>query len=654
MKSSRIFITLTILTNLLTSPLFAKENASNEMLNQRYAFLNAEKAIKQKDYAKFQTLMIKAKDYPLYPYLVYEGLKYRINHLKPSEATLNAIHQFEQQYPDFPFRRHLREAWLSQMAKKQQWALYAKGYQSSKNEEMQCYYHYAQYQVSKNPSHLHPAKHLWITAQHQPEGCDLLFRAWAKNKGLTHREIWTRFELALENKQEALAQYLIKILPAKDRPYAHHWQKYYKSPYLLNSVTKFRALAMPEALQTKMLRHTLKQFAKQDAAGAADWWHKYHEAFPFSAEQQKQISRDIAIYLAHQKNPMAEHWLKQAAFINSDPLLHHWQIRTSLLEENWPKVIKLINMLKPEEQNEPIWQYWRARSLECLNKDEEAKPLYRQLAKTRGYYGFLASLRLNVPISLEHSPIVLTAAQRESILAKPNMQRFLELRDLNRTSHARHEWLQGIENMSEAERPYAAKIAHQMAYYDLAINTINQCNHKNDVPLRFPLAYQDNILHNAKRHNIDPAWIFAIARQESTFHTHSVSPVGARGLMQLMPTSAALLSKKHNIPYASEHTLHEPQVNLNLGSAYLKQLQNSMQGSVVLATASYNAGPGQIRKWLPSKRLDADIWIETIPYLETREYVKNVISLTSIYRHRLGQPPAFAKLMQPINPKAVS
>jgi soluble lytic murein transglycosylase len=193
-----------------------------------------------------------------------------------------------------------------------------------------------------------------------------------------------------------------------------------------------------------------------------------------------------------------------------------------------------------------------------------------------------------------------------------------------------------------------------MEYYDLAISTINQCSHKNDVPLRFPFAYQENILHHAKRHNVDPAWVFAVTRQESTFHTHSVSPVGARGLMQLMPTSASLLSKKHNIAYPSELSLHDPHVNVNLGSAYLKQLQNSMQDNVVLATASYNAGPSQIRKWLPNKKLDADIWIETIPYLETREYVKNVISLTSIYRHRLGQPPAFAKLMQPIKPKSVS
>ncbi len=652
MKRSKTLLLFIFLANILASSFLYAEENSRETVNARYTFLNAEKALKKKDLKQYQELMAKIQDYPLYPYLVYEGIKYKINHAKPSEVTLKEINTFEAKYPDFPFKRHLREAWLSKMAKAQQWALYSKGYQPSKNEEMQCYYAYSQYQITKNPAHLNEAKKIWVTARTQPQGCDLLYRAWAKNKGLTHHAIWARYELALDYKEEALKTFLIKLLPAKEKIYATEWAKIYKNPYALNNMKHFNSLKMPPALQAKILRHTVKQLGKHDAENAISWWEKNNNLYPFSETQKNQLKRDIAIYLAHQKNPLATDWLKRVAVTSSDPLLQLWQIRMSLLNENWEEVLKQINNLKPEEQQENVWQYWRARSLESLNNEGQALPLYTQLAKTRGYYGFLASLRLNKPISLEHAPIVLDEAKINKITAQPNIKRFIELTNLKRTAQARHEWLVGIENLSEGDLSIAAKMVDQMELHDLALSTINLSSHKNDIAVRFPLAHQDDIFNKARKHNLDPAWVFAIARQESAFHTHAVSPVGARGLMQLMPTSAELLSKKHNIYYGSEMMLHEPEVNIDLGCAYLKQLKNNLNESVVLASASYNAGPLQIRKWMPKQRLDADIWIETIPYLETREYVKNVIALTSIYRHRLGNSPAFAKLMQPIPAKS--
>lgn len=300
-------------------------------------------------------------------------------------------------------------------------------------------------------------------------------------------------------------------------------------------------------------------------------------------------------------------------------------------------------MLPTTAQKTERWQYWRARALDEL-KIEQADlgptiNIYSALAEKRGFYGFLAADILRKHYSLEDrsKPVDQVSFMRVNQL--DGIRRARELWAMGYEAESRAEWNHTTKKMQPDELYAAGSLAEQWGWYATGINTMTKGNLWDNLTSRFPLAYANEVKRAARNNNLQPTFVFAIARQESAFAADAKSPVGALGLMQLMPATAQEVAKKQGYSHKTADLL-DPSYNLLLGTTFLTGLLDRFDGNRILAAAAYNAGPGRVRQWLgeSQRQRPFDVWIETIPFNETRQYVQNVLSFSVIYGYRLGQP----------------
>jgi soluble lytic murein transglycosylase len=289
--------------------------------------------------------------------------------------------------------------------------------------------------------------------------------------------------------------------------------------------------------------------------------------------------------------------------------------------------------------------------LEQSGRRDEARQLLTQVAKDRTYYAFLAAERAGVGYYLEDKPLAIDPLRLDRLAESVGARRVEEWLALGRKGDARREWRSFTAGMERADLELAAKLAQRWGWLDQAIWTLSKADSWDDLELRFPVRYLSQVEHQADQHGLGAAWVLAVIRQESLFAEDARSGAGALGLMQLMPATAGSLArqpggkkKKFN-----PDSLLEPDTNIPLGTSYLSQLYRRLNRHPVLATAAYNAGPGRVQRWLPARTQEADIWVENIPFNETRDYVRRVMSYALIYEQRLGHPPgSILERMRPI------
>jgi soluble lytic murein transglycosylase len=261
------------------------------------------------------------------------------------------------------------------------------------------------------------------------------------------------------------------------------------------------------------------------------------------------------------------------------------------------------------------------------------------LAGERDYYGFLAADRVGQVYRFGHDAVPFTETDLAAAEALPGIARARELLRVGLTIDARREWRDAIRDLDDRQLEIAAVLAGRWGWHDRAIVTVARADHFDDLDLRFPLVYQDLVLSNARATGLDPAWVYGVMRQESAFWEDARSRSGALGLMQLMPSTARETARRLRERVDDVYDLLSPPKNIRLGVAYLRRVLDRFDGHQGLATAAYNAGPGRVRSWLPgSHPLAADIWVDTVPFNETRGYVKRVMAYTAIYEHRLERP----------------
>ena len=275
------------------------------------------------------------------------------------------------------------------------------------------------------------------------------------------------------------------------------------------------------------------------------------------------------------------------------------------------------------------------------------------LASERSFYGFIASQKLKKPLELNNNNSKLSDTALEKVATHPGIVRARELYLIGESIDARREWHHAIKNMSSEERGYAAHLANIWGWHHQAIIAAARSDDRDNLDLRFPRAYPDIVAAKAQQHGVESEWIYSLIRQESAFAPTARSPAGALGMMQLMPSTAKQVSRKLGLNF-NTHSLLDPENNILLGTQYLSDLLQRFEGNIVLATAAYNAGPNRAKRWQPeSSPMAGDIWIETIPIHETREYVKNILTYQAIYRHHLGMEAKLANSVWQIQPKQV-
>lgn len=595
--------------------------------SQQQDFLKAEKLTYNSNSPQYKTLYNKLYYYPLKPYLDQKRL---MHDMRLSDA--GEISDFLDKYEGTPLDWPLRKKWLNYLAKKKQGMLFLDAYKATSDAKLNCYQLEFSLQTGLPESVVYPKiTDLWLVGKSQDKACDPLFEKWQKAGYRTNDVVWQRISLAADGGKHTLIPYLTKLLPPEQQYLGTLWHKVRRDPSIVSKLQYFPNTSVRE---TEILTYGFKRFIWHYPDTAIRSYRKAKEKFTFTAEQQKEITEKFALALSAKSHHAAQLWLDKLNFNDLSKDMLQWRLSQALKQQDWSRLIVELKQIPNEYKEELKWKYWYARALIETGVVERGEYVLQQLANERHYYGFLAASYLQTPVNLQDKPLEFTLEEKRKVIDFPGVKRAFEFYSLGRYHEARSEWNYLIKKLNNREKLVAAKVANENQWFDRTIFTLANVGYLDDVDLRFPKAFDKEINRHASKQNIAPSWAFAIARRESSFMTDAHSPVGAKGLMQLMPKTAKNL-KKGNI---NTRYLLDAENNIQLGTKYLKILLDKNKGNSVLATASYNAGPYRVRRWVDKKKaVPADIWIETIPYKETRNYVKSVLAYQEIYQNESGQ-----------------
>ncbi len=352
----------------------------------------------------------------------------------------------------------------------------------------------------------------------------------------------------------------------------------------------------------------------------------------------------------------AAKWYRRSGTGRKTDYNHAWEVRAELrqAEIDWKRVDAAVLKMTARQQAETAWQYWRARALEAQGKTEDARQLYAATAASDDFYGLLAREELGVALTLPPVPAPVTPAELASAQANKGLQRAIRLFHLGARTEAVPAWNFALRGMDDRQLRAAAELARQAHVYDRVINTSLLARNENDVTQRFLAPFEGRVSAKAKEVGLEPAWVYGLIRQESRFIMDARSHAGASGLMQLMPATAKWVARKIGMKNFTPSSVNDFDTNTVLGTSYLSMVLNDLDGSQVLATAGYNAGPGRPVQWrsrLPGP-VEGAIFAETIPFTETRLYVKNVLANTVYYALKFtGEPQSLKARLGTIAPR---
>jgi soluble lytic murein transglycosylase len=616
---------------LLTASAASSVQAGDLPLQRQY-YDQAKSALARGDsgpYFRYAPMLV---DYPLEPYLAYDELTARLKSADNAE-----IERFLLEHGDLPQANWMKLRWLRSLAERGDWQPFVKYYDPKLNfTELDCLY--GQYQLSHNlrTAGYANADKLWLTGKTLPGACDALFARWASEGQLTEGKRWQRVKLAAQARNYALAGSLVNSLSSL-APQGRLMLDVAQKPELLKQPERFQPA---DEAMADVVSLGLRRLARQDPEQAMQLLDNYAASMHFSSEEKVAIAREIGLGLARRFDPRALDLMTRYDPALRDNTVTEWRLRLLLRLGRWEDAYQLTRRLPEDLATTNRWRYWQARSLELAEPHNSQVPsLYRTVAKERDFYGFLAADRSQEPYALNHKPLVASQALVNKVRNTPGVRRALEFHARGQIVDGRREWYHVSRLFSRDEMVVQAKLAYDMGWYFPAIRTISQAQYWDDLDIRFPMAHRDALIREAGNRGLHSSWLFAITRQESAFMDDARSGVGAMGLMQLMPATAKETARKFSIPLASPQQVLDPDKNIQLGAAYLSQVQSQFNGNRVLASAAYNAGPGRVRQWLRgADHLSFDVWVESIPFDETRQYVQNVLSYAVIYGEKLNVP----------------
>lgn len=616
--------------------------SDDALTQQRKDFIAAEQAFEKGDQTSFHALSEKLRSYPLYPYLAHLEMRAHL----PAASSVEVM-EFLKTFADFPLAARLRSDWLNKLAAQGQWQEFLNFYQPTADARLQCQYRTALINAGKREVALHDVEALWLVAHQQPSACDAVFDLWRTSGKLSENLTWQRIALAMKTGNIEHARQIAFHLPSKQQAWVNIWAKVYENPASILAATPIDYAAHP--IGTEILTQALVRIARQNPDKGVAALELVSGRYTFSPQQQTIIRRALGLALAVDYRLEAQPWLAAITSQEEDSKVREWRIRVALRDQDWQSVLALLDWLTIEEQQSARWQYWRARSLEELGFHREAQVGYTKVAVLRDYYGFLAADKLGQTYAMQNRPLAFSAGELRATADIPGIQRAQELFYFGRLIEARREWEFVRPQLKQPQLLHTARLASDWGWHSQAINAAFRGNYMDDVALRFPLAYREPIIGEAKTQQLEPAWVYGVIRQESAFVANARSPVGALGLMQLMPGTGKDIARLINTSLESTNHLLDEALNIKLGAAYLRAMRDQLGNSAILATAAYNAGRSKVVKWLPEQSMPADIWVETIPYEETRDYVQRVMAYTVIYQQRLGSSQLLQFYMVPIS-----
>lgn len=620
--------------------------AKVDLERQRSEYAAALAALEDQDLERFESLYAGLEGYVLRPYLRYAYLKERLQ-----ETSADEIRAFLSQVDYAPIGARLRAQWLAQLAQSGDWNTFMLEYRANADPRLRCLRLQHLLKVGDEPQALAPeVESLWLSDDRLPPECNPVFGEWHKAGYLSDELVWKRIERLMARSRLSLAGELAdQYLNRKGRVWVRHWQDMHRHP---TRELRHLRYSVDDARARTIVKHGIVRLGNRDPEVAMGQWQHLQERYPALVSDDGEMRAKLAALATQRHMPSAAAWFAAMPESAWDSESRLWALRAALRNGDWALGRRVVASLGKEEQTDRFWWYWTARIMEESGKADKARYLYVLVAADRNYYSFLAADRLEAGYIMQHQPVRIAAAEREALMALPGIQAARELYLLGEQAAARRQWDWTTAKMSKNDLYTAALVAGEWDWYDRAIVTLSKSGHLDDLDLRFPLVYREIVEDYASANGLDPSWIYGVMRQESAFVVDARSSAGALGLMQLMPRVGRLTAKRLKLKVRSEHAILEVENNLRLGTAFLKNLLNRHSGNQLLATAAYNAGPSRVKSWRPQESVvAADIWVETIPYEETREYVKNVMAYTAVYDHRLQREPVRLCLrMPPVGP----
>ena len=623
------------------SPLY--ETADLE--SQREQFLIAEKAIASGRLQKYHQLKDTLKDYPLYPYLQLAELKRRLN-----TASVDEINNFLTRYKDTPLEKKLYNSWMRSLARHGKFKTLVENFRTPENVTQHCRFAHALMQTKQKEQAYTLMDKIWLNGGSLPDSCNAPIKAWKEAGHLSTELLWGRIKLVMAKRNHRLATYLGKKLPKEERVWLSLWKKAQRDPaFIINKIDRLNFIESP--ILKSILADSIKRLAYRDPLLVAKHWQQINEQHTFNKTEKEKIESRLASALARIATPESYNALKSLNIYSTNVQIAEPHIFSAIQDNNWVTALAWLDNLDEKERNTERWLYWRARTLEEMNRNDEARYLYQMISSDRNYYSFLAAERIGNNYKLTHRPLKNTESDLLKLQQIPAIARAQELFQLKRKGTARAEWNYAIKKLDYEQLLIAAQVANQWGWKNRSITTLAKAKYWDEVVLRFPLTHRAHVEDLSNKKGVNPAWAFAVIRQESAFVTDARSSSGALGLMQLMPRTARYVAQKIGIKRPRQHDLINSDINIKLGVSYLKKLQHDFDGNTVLATAAYNAGPTRVNSWLPKENnnINTDLWIEMIPYDETRDYLKRVLTYTVIYEQRLGikNSPLFERMLMP-------
>ena len=571
-------------------------------------------------------------DYPLYPYLLYR----RFDH--PQRRYLPELIAFLRAYPGFPENRALRSQWLESLASRGQWREYLDLYNvgddkaRSSNVRHTCLALQARMKLGEEEGLINDIIPIFLHGKSQPKKCDPLFAALYKSPLFNSELVWQRIYLAFAEGRPSLARYLGRRLDADGRKRLQQWLDMHHSP---NTVLR-RGRIVDDANGRRLLMHGLLRLSRFNISSAIRHWNSLSDQYAFQADEKDAALRAMGRQAVIHRHVGSLSLLDDLSVVDEEAF--EWRLQSALRNQGWGYLEKWTRGTPPADVNSLQWNYWRARALEQTGDRQTAHVLFNQLSIERDYYGFMAADKMNLPYAMNHQPV---ADDKETLLAaynQPTVRRAREWILLGKLSKARREWHQALQLLPEGLLQQAARLAYQWDWHRSAIAALGKAQMYDDLVIRFPLLYAESLEGQAKRHQLDSSWLFGLVRAESLFVETARSRAGALGLMQVMPATGRLVARSMGWKHFASSQLLKASYNVQIGSTYLRQMYDRFNGNVIYATAAYNAGPHRVRQW--DKRLpcaSTDVWIEVIPFRETKKYVKRVLMNSSVYDWRLGQ-----------------
>ena len=634
------------LTGLMYTPVWAQnQNAQDEVL------LQMQQAFVKNDRARLQQLLTQAQGHTLEPWAAYWALRVRLDTASPEE-----IERMLGRYAGTYAEDRLRADWLLQLGKQRDWSTFKRiypAYRMRDDREIQCYALGLQAMDSK-ANVAQEVKQLWYALREADDGCTYVADHLHASKKLDADDIWRKARLAMDNNRPRTARAAVDIEAprvADQMTLISSDPERYLSKRLLAITHKRKELAVL----------ALIRLASKDPDEAADLLRKKwglmlsHEEQDWTwgviGKQAAQKLQDDALgYFAK---------VRDDAHLTDDML--GWKVRAALRQKDWGAVQRAIAAMSAQEQKDSTWVYWSARAQLALAKTDAQRQAARAqlqgMASMRGFYEQLAAEELGQKIALPASPAPLTDEERALAWANPGLQRALYAIRIGLRSEGVREWnyttnLHTPGGMNERELLAAADLACKAEVWDRCINTSERTPVAVNLDQRYPMPLHNIVLQRAGDIGLDPAYVYGLIRQESRFVMDARSHVGASGLMQVMPATAKWTARKIGLTGFEPSQLTDKNVNVRIGTAYLKLALDDFGGSMPLAAAAYNAGPGRSRAWRNGPTLEGAIWAENVPFAETRNYVKKVLANTTVYAAIItGQAQSLKQRLGLIGPR---